>query len=66
MSPVAPAPQAPEPDRREGADDDPLLDRWLATPPPSRTRIRIASERPPSLTAAEPPIGDELADGWFK
>ena len=66
MSPVAPEPLAPEPDRRENADDDPLLDRWLATPPPSCTRIRVASDRPPAAPPADKPIGDDLADGWFK
>ncbi len=47
-------------------EDDSLLERWLARAP-SR-KIRIASTPPPIpyRTAPLEPIGDDVADAWFK
>jgi hypothetical protein len=40
---------------------DSLFERWLARPGASRRRMRAA----PALPTA-PPLGDDLADAWFK
>lgn len=46
----------------DGADD--LLDRWLSKPP----RRHALSSRPPPAEAREShePIGDSVADAWFR
>ncbi len=43
---------------------DALLDRWLSNPP----RRHVPSSRPPPSDArdAPEPIGDSVADAWFR
>lgn len=43
---------------------DEMLDRWLSQAP----RPRVLSSRPPPAdrTAAREPIGDSVADAWFR
>jgi hypothetical protein len=45
-------------------DGDELLDRWLSRAP----RRRASSSRPPAAETREAhePIGDSIADGWFR
>ena len=40
---------------------DTLFERWIARPGASRPRLRAAPPRP-----TLPPLGDDLADRWFK
>ena len=51
----------PPGETREEDVADSLFERWLARPGASRPRIRAAPERP-----AVPPLGDDLADAWFR
>ncbi len=53
-----PAPQVEE-------TSDSLLERWLARAPASRTRIPARAAAPQPALEREP-LGDELADRWFK
>ena len=44
-------------------DGDELLDRWLSRAPPRRA----SSSRPPAAEGeAREPIGDSVADAWFR
>ncbi|HEX8791916.1 MAG TPA: hypothetical protein VF765_13270 [Polyangiaceae bacterium] len=55
----------PDADVCESIDGgDELLDRWLSKPP----RRHALSSRPPPADAREPPepIGDSVADAWFR
>lgn len=47
----------------DGDAEDSLLERWLARSTGSRARVRAAPRQPPPTI---PPLGDELADAWFK
>jgi hypothetical protein len=49
----------------EEPERDSLFERWLARSPASRQRLRIAPARLQSTPPPEP-IGDGLADSWFK
>jgi hypothetical protein len=44
----------------EEEPQDTLLERWLARSNTSRPRLRASA--PPTI----PPLGDDLADSWFK
>jgi hypothetical protein len=46
---------------REEDVADSLVERWLARPGASRPRMRAAPARPTA-----PPLGDDLADAWFR
>jgi hypothetical protein len=51
----------------EGDGEDSLFERWLARSKSSRARMRAVPARPPAAVAATAePLGDELADAWFK
>jgi hypothetical protein len=53
---------APRP--TEEPETDSLLERWLArTRSTSQQRLRVA---PAPSAPPQPPIGDDLADAWFR
>jgi len=53
---------APRP--AEEPEHDSLFERWLARFPRSHQRLRAAPA--PSSAPSQPPIGDEIADAWFR
>jgi hypothetical protein len=65
---------APSPAEEEAKTEDSLFERWLARTSTSHPRIRAARAAPtPQDTTVAPkpepavsPIGDDLADAWFK
>jgi hypothetical protein len=56
----------PAPAVTEEESRDSLFERWLARadrPALSQPRLRVGAAAPPEPVA---PLGDELADAWFK
>jgi hypothetical protein len=49
---------------REEESTDSLFERWLARSNASRPRMKAAPATAPPPTL--PPLGDALADAWFK
>jgi hypothetical protein len=66
MTRFGPETPAPPPAEVEAEDTrDSLFERWLAHSTASQPRLRRS--RVPAPSAPEnPPLGDELADRWFK
>lgn len=59
---------APPPtvEAREEESADSLFERWLARSNASRPRLKAAPARAPGPAPTLPPLGDALADAWFK
>jgi hypothetical protein len=53
----------PPPTEQEESVDDTLFRRWLTRAPTSHPRVRVAASPQPS---EREPLGDELADRWFR
>jgi hypothetical protein len=51
------------PDETLPRNEDALLERWLASPPARRP---MSSRPPPHEALARDPLGDDVADAWFR
>ncbi|HEY1694516.1 MAG TPA: hypothetical protein VGG39_20240 [Polyangiaceae bacterium] len=66
MTRSAQEPSAPHPAVEASETEDSLFERWLARTSTSHPRLRAARAPPPQPQQPVPPLGDDLADGWFK
>jgi len=64
FEPETPAPR-PAAEEGEGTRDS-LFERWLAHSTASQPRLRRSGVPAPAPPQSEAPLGDDLADAWFK
>ena len=57
---------APRPAAEEEETRDSLFERWIAHSTASQPRLRRSGVPTPAPRADDPPLGDDLADAWFK
>lgn len=60
MTRFEPETPAPQPAAEEEESRDSLFERWLAHSTASQSRLRHSGAPAPA------PLGDDLADAWFK
>jgi hypothetical protein len=66
MTRFAPETPAPRLAAEEEESRDSLFVRWLARSTASQPRLRRSGVPTPSSQPSEAPLGDDLADAWFK
>lgn len=64
FEPETPAPPTAEVEEEDTRDS--LFERWLAHSAASQPRLRRSGVPAPAPPATEVPLGDDLADAWFK
>lgn len=66
MTRFEPETPAPRPAAEEEESRDSLFERWLAHATASQSRLRHFGVPAPAPRASDVPLGDDLADAWFK